>query len=434
MNLYLAAMKHTNVVISLDTRRKRFDGAYPLIMRLGHFRRTTSLPLGISLKEKDWDDKAKVVKRSYTGTETVSRLNNIIQKKRADAMDIILKLHESGILSTLSVAELRSRIDQKDQSPSFFDFAAEQIAALRKANRIGTAKSYEGTVAALKTYNKGRPVAKRKGGPRTKEANAWDDRVQDLKFSEITYRFLVGFENYHLAAGNQLNGLAVYMRTIRAIFNKGIKSGVVEEELYPFEQYKIRTAPTEKRALESEYIQKIVALSLDPSHPCFHARNYFLASYMMYGMNFKDMACLKRTDLRNGRIFYRRNKTGKLYDIRVTGGLKEILDYYLTAQPNPEYIFPIVNRNTPALMDKDIQWARKRYNQKLKEIAQLCGIESNLTSYVSRHSFATQAMLAEVPMNAISAMLGHSSLKTTEIYLKSLPSNVLDEYNSRIVG
>jgi site-specific recombinase XerD len=85
-------------------------------------------------------------------------------------------------------------------------------------------------------------------------------------------------------------------------------------------------------------------------------------------------------------------------------------------------------------MDKDIQWARKRYNQKLKEIAQLCGIESNLTSYVSRHSFATQAMLAEVPMNAISAMLGHSSLKTTEIYLKSLPSNVLDEYNSRIVG
>ena len=204
--------------------------------------------------------------------------------------------------------------------------------------------------------------------------------------------------------------------------------------MYPFEQYKIRTAPTEKRALESEYIQKIVALSLEPSHPCFHARNYFLASYMMYGMNFKDMACLKRTELRNGRISYRRNKTGKLYDIRVTGGLKEILDYYLTAQPSSEYIFPIVNRNTPALMDRDIQWARKRYNQKLKEIAQLCGIESNLTSYVSRHSFATQAMLAEVPMNAISAMLGHSSLKTTEVYLKSLPSNVLDEYNSRIVG
>lgn len=427
-------MKHTNVVIALDTRRKRFDGDYPLIMRLGHHRRTTSLPLGISLKERDWDDKGKIVKRSYTGTETVSRLNNIIQKKRTDAMDIILKLHESGILSTLSVAELRARIDQKEQSPSFYDFASEQVSALKKANRIGTAKSYEGTVAALKTYNKGRPVAKRKGGQRTKEANAWDNRVQDLKFSEITYRFLVGFENYHLASGNQLNGLAVYMRTIRAIYNKGIKSSVADAELYPFEQYKIRTAPTEKRALEGEYIQKIVSLKLEPTHPCFHARNYFLASYMMYGMNFKDMACVKKTDLRNGRIFYRRNKTGKLYDIRVTGGLKEILDYYLTDRLSSDFIFPIVNRTTPMLIDRDIQWARKRYNQKLKEIAQLCGIESNLTSYVSRHSFATQAMLAEVPMNAISTMLGHSSLKTTEIYLKSLPSNVLDEYNKRVLG
>lgn len=177
-----------------------------------------------------------------------------------------------------------------------------------------------------------------------------------------------------------------------------------------------------------------MSLKLEPTHPCFHARNYFLASYMMYGMNFKDMAYVKKTDLRNGRIFYRRNKTGKLYDIRVTGGLKEILDYYLTDRLSSDFIFPIVNRTTPMLIDRDIQWARKRYNQKLKEIAQLCGIESNLTSYVSRHSFATQAMLAEVPMNAISTMLGHSSLKTTEIYLKSLPSNVLDEYNKRVLG
>ena len=85
------------------------------------------------------------------------------------------------------------------------------------------------------------------------------------------------------------------------------------------------------------------------------------------------------------------------------------------------------------LQDRDIMWARKRYNKGLKDLAKLCGIEKNLTSYVSRHSFATKAMLQEVPLNAISTMLGHSSLKTTEVYLKSLPTNVLDAYNAKIM-
>jgi integrase/recombinase XerD len=73
------------------------------------------------------------------------------------------------------------------------------------------------------------------------------------------------------------------------------------------------------------------------------------------------------------------------------------------------------------------------YNKKLKTLASLCGISSNLTSYVSRHSFATQALLHNIPLAAISTMLGHSSLKTTEIYLKSLPVNILDGYNEMIL-
>ena len=97
-------------------------------------------------------------------------------------------------------------------------------------------------------------------------------------------------------------------------------------------------------------------------------------------------------------------------------------------------MFPILKRETAALQDKDIKWAWKCYNKKLKKLASICDIDSNLTSYVSRHSFATQAMLSQIPLNAISTMLGHYSLKTTEIfYLKSLPSNILDDYNSAVM-
>ncbi|PKK36759.1 transposase [Siphonobacter sp. SORGH_AS_0500] len=403
---------NTNVVISLDTRRPKKDGTCPLIMRLGHHGKTTSIPIGISLNEKDWDEKKRTVKKSYVGVSSVSRLNNQIQKIKSDAMDIILKLHEADILQTLSITSLRDRITQKDVRDSFFQFASQCVDELIEAHRVGTAKSYKGLISVLKDYRKGK----------------------DLLFKEITYDFLAKFDTHHKSKGNGVNGLAVYMRTIRAIYNKAIKSGLVDKELYPFDDYKIKTSPTDKRALDSEFLKKIIELEIPVNHICFNTRNYFLASYMMYGMNFADMAYLEKSSLVNGRIRYRRRKTGKLYDIKITPSLEKILVHYLEQNPDSKFVFPILKREDPVLRDKDIQWARKRYNKKLKTLATLCGIDSNLTSYVSRHSFATQAMLHEIPLAAISTMLGHSSLKTTEIYLKGLPVNVLDDYNEKILG
>lgn len=401
-------MQNTNVTILLDTRREKKDCTYPVILRLGHNARTTAIATDISIPLKDWDDELKVIRKTYHGTESHTRLNNFLQKQRAAALDTILKLQEAGQLSALSITALKDRIAHQDSKNSFFGYAERQIQDLLTAHRIGTARSYKGVVAVLRTYIRGR----------------------DLKFRDITYSFLSGFELHHKSKGHGVNGLSVYLRAVRAIFNKAIKEGFVEKQLYPFEDYKIRSAPTAKRALEWSSLQKIIELKLDSTNTLFHARNYFLASYMMYGMNFTDMAYLKKTDVQFGRIQYRRKKTGKIYDIKISAALKTLFSQYDT---DTEYVFPIIKHDTPLTQAKGIQWARKRYNAKLKLIAKECGIGENLTSYVSRHSFATQAMLKHVPLNAISAMLGHSSLKTTEIYLQSLPSNILDDYNELIL-
>lgn len=403
---------NTNVVISLDTRRAKKDGTYPIILRLGHNRETTAIPVGISIPQKDWDEKKRLIRKTFAGVSSVTRLNNQIEKAKTDAMDIILKLHESGGLQSLSITSLKDRITQKETKDSFLHFAAQCVEELLQAHRIGTARSYKGLINVLKDYRKGR----------------------DLLFKEVTYEFLAKFETHHKSKGNGTNGLAVYMRTIRAIYNKAIKSGVADKDQYPFDDYKIKTAPTEKRALDGELLKKIIQLDIPANHLCFDTRNYFLASYMMYGMNFADMAYLEKSAVEHGRVRYRRRKTGKLYDIRITPALEKILAHYLEQDPDSKFVFPILKRDSPALREKDIQWARKRYNKKLKLVAALCGINSNLTSYVSRHSFATQAMLLNVPVTAISTMLGHSSLKTTEIYLKGLPADVLDDYNERILG
>lgn len=402
---------NTNIVISLDTRRSKKDGSYPLVMRLGHNERTTSIPLNISLLEKDWNENERVVKNTYRGTNSVTWVNNRIQKSKADAMDIILKLNEAGKLDGLSVVELRDKIVKKNNEASFFDYAKETIKDLKSSNRIGTARSYQDVFNVLSNFN---------------------DK-KDLSFKDVNYKFLIKLEGTHLGKGNSYNGLAVYMRTIRAIFNKAVKAGVVEKEFYPFADYKIKTVPTEKRALDIDLLKAIITKDLPQKHKCFNARNYFVASYMMYGMNFTDMAFLRKADIVDGRIQYRRRKTSKLYDIKITENLKTILDFYISKNPDSEFVFPILKREGLANQFRDIEWDRKRYNKKLRELAKLCDIEQNLTSYVSRHSFATQAMLQQVPLNAISSMLGHSSLKTTEIYLKSLPNNILDDYNDKIL-
>lgn len=402
----------TNIVIALDTRRKKEDGTYPLVMRLGHNRRTTTIPLGISLPERFWDEKSRTIRNSYEGVGSVTRMNNLIQKTKAEAMDAIMKLHESGELDSLSVTAVRDRVYKPATASSFFAFSDQLIAILQKEKRVGTAISYRQVNNVLLTFCGGK----------------------DLQFSQITYAFLTKLETHHIAKGNTYNSLAVYMRTIKAIYNKAIKAGVIERERYPFTGYKIKTMPTEKRALDWDFLKKIIELQIEPSHECFHARNYFLASYMMYGMNFTDMAFLKREDIVSGRITYRRKKTGKIYDIKITASLEAILTYYMEKSPESPYVFPIIKRDAILHQYKDIGISRKHYNKKLKVLAGLCKIEQNLTAYVSRHSFATQAMLQQVPVTAISTMLGHSSIKTTEIYLKSLPSNILDDYNARIMG
>jgi len=411
MFLIFASMD-TSIGISLDTRRSRKDGTYPLVLRLGHKQRTTSIPLKVFLLEKEWDEKNRIIRKSYKGTESSTRLNNKHQKKKSDAWDIIMRLHESGELNYLSVSDLRTKIEgYEDEQVTFYNFAEEQINELKKANRFGTARSYKGVVSILKEFAPGK----------------------ELQFQDINYKFLVKLETNHASKGNTANGLAVYMRTIRALYNKAIKSGIIEKEQYPFEDYKIKTVPTEKRALEWDLLKKLIEKKIEPDHACFNARNYFISSYMMYGMNFSDMAYLKMTDIKDGRIQYRRRKTNKLYDIKITPNLERILSHYKKNNNGLGFVFPILRRAELADQDKDIMWARKRYNKKLKALAELCEIEANLTSYVSRHSFATQAMLQEVPLNAISSMLGHSSLKTTEVYLKSLPTNILDNYNARIL-
>ncbi|WP_282036287.1 tyrosine-type recombinase/integrase [Saccharicrinis aurantiacus] len=295
---------------------------------------------------------------------------------------------------------------------SVFNYTAKIIVELKQQNRIGNARSYENCLREMKVFRNKR----------------------DLSFNELNYSFLEKFETYYLRKGNSLNGLAVYMRTIRAIYNKAIKQSIASLETYPFANYTIKSEPTKKRAISMDAIQKIVALKYEPENVLFRTRNIFLMSFYLMGAPYSDLAHLKVSNIIDGRVQYKRQKTGKFYDIKITENLSEIIDYYKTNKDKDDYLLPIIKRDSLDEQYRDIMSQRRLYNKQLRRIAKDAEIDEHLTSYVSRHSFASIANNMAVPVTAISEMLGHQKLTTTQTYLASLNKEIIDDYNAKIIG
>ncbi|MDB5227414.1 MAG: transposase [Bacteroidota bacterium] len=402
----------TNVLVVLDTRRPKPDGTYALLLRIIHGTTSSQITLGKFFHAKDWDDKARKVKSSYKGTESVMRLNNWISNKKTELVDFITYLDDKKLLATLNDAkQIKDLFERDTLSPSFTDYTQQLIDELKEAGRIGNARSYRSMLTHLRTIT----------------------GKDDISFEEITYQFLKNMEIAHMKKGNALNGLAAYMRTIKAVYNQAIKSDLIEAASYPFKNYQIKTTKTAKRAISMTSIRKIQALNLSPQDPLYHTRLIFLFCFYTRGMPYADMARLKYSNIIGGRIYYERQKTDKPYSIKIIAEIKDILDIYLDGKNGNDYIFNIVKRTNEEEIYRDIEWARARYNEKLKDLAKRCEIAEKLTAYVARHTFATIAKQLNIPITSISEMLGHSSTKTTEIYLDSLPSEQLDTEHERVI-
>lgn len=403
---------NTSIVITLDTRREKKDGTYPIIFRLCHFQKTISISTGYSVAEKYWDENNRRIKSHYKGVANVLRVNNFLEKERARHIDQITILKDKKELDYLSIQELKEKLVPKKNYKTFFGYSQHLIESLIDQNRIGTARTYKTAVNSVKKFRK----------------------QKDFKFNELNYRFLLDYEAYFFKNGYTINGFASFMRTVRAIYNKAIKDGVAEKEGYPFERYTLKMEPTKKRAISLESMQKIANLKYKPGSALFKTRNYFMMSFYLMGASFTDLAHLRIENIVDGRIQYKRQKTGKHYDIKVSPSLQTILDYYIKDKSKEDYILPVIRSEEPVTQYKHILRARKKYNKRLRLIAEDAGIETKLTSYVARHTFASLANNMAIPVTAISEMLGHQKLSTTQIYLASLNKKTIDNYNDKVIS
>ncbi len=403
------------VKVVLRKCRKLKDGRYPLAIRLTHNKKVKYIFTGHSALEREWSGKYPLYLNNKHPNH--KELNQYLFQEYSKTNNELIKLEQSG--KPYTVYDLHSNSTNKPSPTTLFKFAESLIEKLIKSGRIGNAENYKTAFNAVKRFSNGK----------------------DFHFEEINYKWLTDFETYHYSRGNSPVSLSVYLRSIRSLFNKAIMHRIVEESHYPFgrNKYTIPTGPSKKRALSKKDIIKIEKLDFPKDSYLWHARNYFLFSFYTMGMNWSDMAHLKMNNIVNDRIEYIRlktkRKTVKSFSIKINPKIQGILSYYTPGKDKDNFIFPIIKRtDSPFIIREDIKNRLRRYNKNLGRIGNLCGIEQKLTSYVSRHSWATIAKKSGIDIGIIADALGHQDTIVTRTYLESFGSEEVDMANDLTIS
>lgn len=288
------------------------------------------------------------------------------------------------------------------------EFIEGQIKQLRESERFGTANSYEKTLHSFMNF-----VGEKK-----------------MTFSDFNEKLILDYNSYLIKRGLMRNSISFYMRILRAIYNKAVKQKlIVKKDI--FADVYTGIDKTRKRAVDEKIIYKLYELNLNSGSPLALARDIFIFSYCTRGMSFVDIAYLKKSDISGGVIHYYRRKTGQMMNVRVESCIQHTIDRYLSKKSI--YVFPIIKSLDSDKAYRQYRSAINIYNRNLKELSKMIGLECGLSSYSSRHSWATTARKHHVPISVISAGMGHSSELTTQIYLKSIEDNEIDEANAEMM-
>lgn len=390
---------NTSIKIVLDSKPMS-NGQYSVYLQIIKARKRKKINIGLKCYRENFENE-----QFLKGHPNYKAENKILNKKKVNAEDIIrgFQLDDKDFdLEEFQDKFRGKQINRKLVIP-FFD---EIIEEMTTAHRLGNARAYSETKNALLKFSNNK-----------------------IKFIDITPEFLEKFEAYMRSRGNKDGGIPFKMREFRALIKKAIQRKIMSKEDYPFEDYKISKlkTKTKKRALSLDDLRKFKNVDLTERPELLEAYHYFMFSFYTLGMNFVDMMKLKKTDIKNNRIIYTRSKTKGNFSIELNDKANDIINYYKDRNKS-DYIFPILlhNEMTPQQIAYRKHKVLARFNCKLKEISKIAKIETHITSYVARHTFATIMKTKGVTTDMISELMGHSNVQITATYLKGFDSDVLD--------
>jgi integrase len=399
--------------VLLDTRRAKSDGTYSVQIRITYNRKSSTINTGVFVKETFWDNTKATVLNTHPNAGLLNKKTTefylkvqkaVLELEGQDSFDLdILKERLSEGYSTPKVKA----------SQCFKEFADQLITSMFEANETGNATIYRTATNRLMIFA---------DNPK-------------LRFVDINYTFLESFKRHLTKQEIKPNSISNYFRTLRAIYNKAIKAKVVDRSHYPFLDVTVKTEKTAKRAITLEDLRRILNEPYKVKSQEWHARSYFLLSFALRGASFTDLAYLKPGNIDKHMLAYKRRKTGTELKIKVIPELTKLLSFY--AGSNSKYLLPILpydvvegSREAKKLI---AQWI-KTTNKYLDRIGIKLGIDDEITTYVSRHTWATSAKKLGFSNELIAECLGHEyGNKITNIYLDTFEQDLIDRVNAAVM-
>lgn len=433
-------MKKNKFAFVLDSAEghKLKDGSYPiaLVIRKDGRRKIIGTGLSAHLKEvKSKDGKIEILSqfnKSFQRYETDGRKSDLhpdriinnqwLANMEARCEAVLFEFEKTKTDWTLNQFEMA--LLNKSKQTSVEDYFQEFINKLLQSGKIGNMNAYARTLEMLKLF---------------------DSRFGRLQFQDINLQYIRKFDDYLTRErGCASTTRKYYLKTLRSLMNKAIQDGEATKNTYPFGEggYSIAALDreTDKRYLPTDYIEILKNAKIE-GQAFQWVRNLFMFSYYTQGMAFVDMANLTRRNiivLEGGKyIGYRRRKTEgkgtKPILIKISDKIQTLLDWFRdNTTLLGDNLLPIISRPYEGVRLYDhIRDRNRKFNKHLKALSKELGFEGvNLTSYVSRHSYAMRLKNSGVSEDVISQALGHKDLATTKVYLDSFESSVIDQANS----
>lgn len=360
--------------------------------------------------QNEWDEKAANITIPLNG----ERVQKLLLIKSAIARELRQRKRTLDRLEIsseeLTLNELCEAFSQLPPCKTVFTFLEEQVERQERMQKHGTANTYISTYRRFKEYRQNK----------------------DLFFDELTPDMIEEYEAWLANRNQKPNTIRFYLRTLNTLFCKAANNGMLSEERKLFSHVRLSYATTTKRALSEADILALQNLKLEADTTLAFARDMFMFSFYMRGMPFVDIAYLKKSNLKNGILTYRRKKTNQPLLVEWEQVHQEIVERYAHQTVGSPYMFPII-KQTDGTEYKQYKRVQEKVNRTLKKLGIMIGLKTPLTAYVARHSWASIARDMNIPIPVISEGMGHQSYKTTQVYLNSIDVSKISEANRTII-
>jgi site-specific recombinase XerD len=392
-------MKNIKVKTYLLQSKKNANDESPVYIRVNFEGRAINLSTGIFIRCEFWDLKKKMIKSKHPDAV---RLNHKLTDSKSKINNIHFDLERNGESSIEKIKEIfTNKGEKKSTLIDLIEYNNQQIKnGLGKGYAIGTLNHYKSFQKKMQDFMK--EVFNK----------------QDFNLSDLDMSFITKFEYYmNVTCQNQINTIAKEMSRLKKIIHLGVCHNWLTSD--PFKNYKKKTVDPNRESLTQLEID--VLSDLDLTGHLERVRDIFI--FICYsGLSYSDLAKLSSGNIitavdGNKIIHVERKKTFEVCNIPLLPRSEQILTKY---------------NNHPICQNKGILLpviSNQKMNDYLKTIGEKANINKPITCHVGRHTFATLSLEMGVPIETVSKVLGHKSIKTTQIYGKVTNSKIAKDYS-----